>query len=264
MLKEPSNMVLSLDCPQCGAPLPLQAAQTLAACVYSNATVHIGPAAAPGRMQAPPVAVRAVEVRPEVIDEVKRMLLLGQHVLAAEYYSRQARVSTAVAEIAVRGIEQNMAYLPPLTAVGVAVLVGLEGVSSAALVGGVALMNNAQYLLGIGLVLVGLLLTLGSTLVLMKGLPGFILAQRGKPATAQILKRWVIRTNQVKGVPVELTRLLLEVRPAERGAAPYQAEANCFVTEPSKPKFTVGSLIQVKYSPSDRGRLVVTGAGPAP
>jgi hypothetical protein len=218
----------------------------------------------PGRSEPAPVATRAVEVRPEVIDEVKKMLLLGQHLPAVEYYSREARVSNAVAEIAVKGIEQTMAYLPPLTALGVLVLVVLEGLSTAAILGGAALMTNAQYLLGIGLVLVGILLTLGSTLVLMRGLPGFILAQRGKPATAQILKRWVIRTNELKGRPVELTRLLLEVRPAEPGLAPYQAEANCFVTEPSKPKFTVGSWIQVKYSPGDKRKLVVTGAGPAP
>jgi hypothetical protein len=253
--------VQSLDCPQCGAPLPLQAAQTLAACVYCNATVHIGPSAAPGQPGTAPVATRAVEVRPEVIDEVKKMLLLGQHLPAVEYYSREARISSAVAEIAVKGIEQNMAYFPPLTAAGVVTLVVLEGLSSAAIVGGAVVMSNAQYWLGIGLVLVGIFLTLGSTLVLMRGLPGFILAQRGNPATARILKRWVIRTDVVKGVPVELTRLLLEVRPAERGQAPYQAEANCFVTEPSQPKFTVGASIQVKYSPGDKRRLVVTGAG---
>jgi hypothetical protein len=254
-------MVQSLDCPQCGAPLPLQAAQTLAACVYCNSTVHIGPAPTPGGTAPPPVAVRAVEVRPEVIDEVKKMLLLGQHMPAVAYYSREARISTEVAEIAVKGIEQNMAYFPPLTGIGVLMLVVLEGLSSAAIVGGAVLLNNAQYLLGVGLVLVGIFLTLGSTLVLLRGLPGFLLTQRGRPATAQILKAWVIRKDVMKGVPVELTRLLLEVRPAERGLAPYQAEANCFVTEPSKPKFTVGSFIQVKYSPGDKRRLVVTGTG---
>jgi hypothetical protein len=207
------------------------------------------------------VATRAAEVRPEVIDEVKNRLLLGKHQEAVEYYSGEARVSTAAAETAVRGIEQNMAYLPPLTGAGVAVLAGLEVLSTGGMVGGALLMMNDQLVAGLALVLVGVLLTLGGTLVLMRGLPGFILAQRGKPATAEILKRWVIRTDPVKGKPVELTRLLLEVRPAEPGQAPFQAEANCFVTEPSKPKFSVGSFIQVKYSPEDKRKLVVTGTG---
>ena len=53
--------------------------------------------------------------------------------------------------------------------------------------------------------------------------------------------------------------MLLEVRPA--GGAPYTMEANCFVTAPSKPKFHVGRMIQVKYDPSEPRRVVVMAAG---
>jgi hypothetical protein len=225
--------------------------------VYCNSTLRITPAAeAPGRPAAP-VAVQAVEVPPAVIDEVKRMLLLGQHMPAVEYYSREARIPAAVAEIAVKGIEQSMAYYPPLTLRGVITLVTFEVISTGAILGAIWLLNDQQWLLGVGLLLFGLFTALGNTLVLVRGLRGFIIVQRGQPATARILKLWLIRTDKLKGMPVELTRLLLEVRPD--GRRPYQAEANCFITAPSKPKFQVGSLIRVKYNPDDPSRMVVTG-----
>ena len=50
----------SLDCPQCGAPLALKPGQTLAACVYCNATVRITPASAEAGATAAQ-AIRAVE-----------------------------------------------------------------------------------------------------------------------------------------------------------------------------------------------------------
>src|SRR5689334_13584605 len=105
----------SLDCPNCGAPLPRQSTQTLAACLYCNSTIRITPGAAP-------VATRAVEVPPEVIDEVKRMLLVSQHAQAVTYYAKEAQVEAAAAEQAVQGIERNMAYYPPLSMFGVALI----------------------------------------------------------------------------------------------------------------------------------------------
>jgi hypothetical protein len=94
-----------------------------------------------------------------------------------------------------------------------------------------------------------------------RGLRGFMTAERGQPAPAEIKKLWIISAHQAK-VPYELTRLLLEVRPAGRVA--YQTEANVFVTEPSKPKFQVGRMIRVKYDPNAPRQVVVTGAEGSP
>jgi hypothetical protein len=152
-----------------------------------------------------------------------------------------------------------MAYYPPLTVAGVATLVGIETLSTAAILGGAVLLYREQWVFGLALVLLGGFLTLGITLVLMRGLRGFLLERRGLPATARVVKAWLIRTDQVRKMPVDLTRLLLEVQP--EGRAPYQAEANCFIRQPSRPKFSVGSLIQVRYDPNDKQRVVVTGTG---
>jgi hypothetical protein len=245
----------SLDCPNCGAPLPVTTAQTLAACVYCNSTIRIMPAGAGGT---PATAVRAAEIGPEVIDEVKRLLLTSQHFPAVEYYAKQAGVDQAVAEKAVKAIEATIAYYPPLTVRGLIMLVALDVVFTAGLVGSGWLIYRGQYLAGIGLLLVCAFLMLGNVLVLSRGLRGFLTAQRGQPAAAEIRKVWIISQHKAR-VPYELMRLLLEVRPA--GRAPYTTEANCFVTAPSKPKFHVGRLIQVKYDMNEPRRVVVVGAG---
>jgi hypothetical protein len=241
----------SLECPNCGAPVPRVPAQTLAACVYCNSTLRIDPAAGGG-------VQRANEVLPEVIDEVKRKLLLAQHYPAVQYYAQQAQVSEAAAETAVKAIERNMAYYPPLAPAGLVLLVALEFVNAALLLGGGWLAWQGRWLPGVLLILLGAFLALGNTLVIMRGLPGLRLERRGVAARAEIRKRWVISQQRIRGEPAELTRLLVAVRPP--GQPPYTAEANCFVSEKSRPKFEPGRIIQVKYDPADRRRLVVTGA----
>lgn len=244
--------VQSLACPNCGAPLPIQPAQTLAACVYCNSTVRILPAEA----AAAPVAVRAVEVGPEVIDEVKRLLLLSQHQPAVEYYARAAGVDPAAAETAVKAIEKNMAYYPPLTLRGVALLFALDAVFLAGLLAGGWLLLQQQWIWGMVLILVCAFLALGNVLVLARGLRGFMISRRGEPAAAEIRQLWIISRHEAR-VPYELTRLLLEVQPA--GRAPYLAEANGFILETSKPKFQVGRRVQVRFDPKDPRRVVLMG-----
>ncbi len=247
-------MVESLHCPNCGAPLPHQSLQTLAACMYCNSTIRIALGAAP---EARPRVTRAAEVPPDTIDEVKRLLLLRQHAPAVSYYAQAAQVDPAAAELAVKGIERTMAYFPPLSAGGVALLAAFEVVGSVGLLGGVLLLQRGALLAG-GLVLAAsALFSFANLWVLGRGLPGFLLSRSGHPAPAQVLKTWLIRTDQVQGQPVALTRLLLEVRP--EGGAPYRAEANIYVREASQAKFAPGAQVRVKYDPHAPARVVVEG-----
>jgi hypothetical protein len=242
--------VESLHCPNCGAPLPRQPAQTLAACLYCNSTIRITPGAAP-------VATHAVEVPPEAVDEVKRLLLLGQHAPAVAYYASAAQVSAQAAELAVQGIERTMAYYPPLNHWGVAMWAGLVLVGLGALLWGGLLIQRGAVAVGVLVMIVSALFTAANVLVLGRGLPGYLLSLRGRAAKALVLKTWLIRTARVSGQPVELTRLLLEVHP--EGGRPYQAEANIYVRAVSKPKFTPGASIRVKYDPQAPDRIVVEG-----
>lgn len=242
--------VESLHCPNCGAPLPLQPMQTLAACMYCNSTIRITPGAAP-------VATRAAEVPPEAIDEVKRLLLLRQHAPAVSYYAQAAQVDAAAAELAVKGIERTMAYFPPLSSAGIVLLAAFDLIGLAGLLGGVLLVQRGSVFVGALVLAVSALFTAANLWVLGRGLPGFMLSLNGRPAAAQVLKTWLIRTDTVRGQPVALTRLLLEVRPD--GAAPYQAEANIYVREVSQAKFAPGAQVQVKYDPHAPARVVVEG-----
>lgn len=243
----------SLHCPNCGAPLPVRPGQTLAACVYCNSTVRLTPGAAP-------TATRAVEVPPEVIDEVKRMLLTGQRLQAAEYYAKAAQVPSDAAQVAVDAIERNMAYYPPLRGWGVALLAALDLIGMAGLLMGMGLLVQSNWVLGGLLAAVAALFMAGNTLVLARGLPGFLLGLNGRPATARVLKTWLIRTDHVQGKPVELQRLLLEVQPPG-GGRPYQTEANILVREARKPSFAVGKTIEIKFDPQTPHRVVVMGPG---
>ena len=63
-----------------------------------------------------------------------------------------------------------------------------------------------------------------------------------------------------QGQPVELTRMLLEVRPD--GGQPYQAEANIYVRVSRKPSFAAGQVIEVKVDKQSPQRVMVVGPGP--
>lgn len=246
--------VVSLHCPNCGGPLPVKPEQTLAACVYCNSTIRIVPAAAAER-----VVTQVVEVAPEVIDEVKRLLVLGQRMPAAEYYARAAGISQAEAETAVQAIEKRMAHFPPLSGAGIVMLVTFDLIGLAGVLAGAALVNRGQWPVGVVLFLAGAFFMLGNSLVFLRGLRGYLLVKRGRPASAEILKVWLIRTTKAGQQPVDLSRLMLRVCPP--GEPAYNAEANVFISGKSRPKFQVGSMIRVKYDPLDRARVVVTGAG---
>jgi hypothetical protein len=183
---------------------------------------------------------------------------MSKHYDAVEYYAKAAGVDRTAAETAVKGIEKTIAYYPPLTMKGLILLAALDVVYLSGLLAGGWLIYRDQYVIGIVVLLVFLFLTAGNVFVMSRGLPGFQTAQRGQPAPAEIRKLWIISAHKAK-VPYELTRLLLEVRPA--GQTPYQTEANVFVTAPSKPKFQVGRIIRVNYDPNEPRRVVVTGAG---
>jgi hypothetical protein len=228
--------------------------QTLAACMYCNSTIRITPGAAP-------VAVRAMEVPPEVIDAVKAKLLLGQEAAAIEDYAKAAQVDSAAATTAVKAIARTMAYYPPLRGYGVVIFIVLDVFGLVGILGGSQLLQRGNWLVGMLVVVICALFTAANTLLLARGLPGYVLGLRGTPAQARVLKTWQIRTAQVRGEPVELTRLLLEVRPA--GGRPYQAEANIYVREVSRQKFAPGAVINVKFDPTAPKQVVVVGPAKA-
>ena len=247
-------MVQSLHCSNCGAPLRVSPNQTLAACLYCNSTLRVAPQ---GTTQ--PVVSRMEAVPPEVVDEVKRLLVLGNQPAAVTYYAKETGLSEDEAGAAVAAIKRTVGYAPPLTWVGVAMLVGFTALGGAAVGLGVMQLAAGRGVVGVVAIVLGGLWTLVNWVALGRGIQGFWLVQRGVPAEATIPKRWTIKT--IKGPteprPVELVRFLLEVRPKGRG--PYQAEANGMVRERSYERTQPGCELRLRYDPQDPTKVVLLG-----
>ncbi len=242
----------TLQCPNCTAPLHLQNKQTLVACLYCNSTVHIT-----YKDMAQPAAATRPDVSPEVVDEVKRLLVLGLRTKAIEYYARKAQVSEGDAAAAVATLHASLGYAPPLSNLGLLMLMGLLLLSLAGVLAGMILLLTGQTLLGGGVTLAAILFAGLNTLAFGRGLPGYLLLQRGQPAQAVIKKIWPIRTFAVRGQQAQLQRFLLEIHLPQQPV--YQAEANGIVSAQSQPKFLPESRLSVKVDPTNRQNIVIIG-----
>jgi hypothetical protein len=247
-------MVESLHCANCGAPLNLRTGQTLAACGYCNSTLRVAPGGT-----AQPAVNRMAEVPPEVVDEVKRLLVLGNQPKAVEYYAKQTGLTEAEATPAVEALRRTVGYAPPLNWLGIGLLILYTLIGGAAAVFGITQFGAGRGLLGAVLIFIGLSWILINWLALGRGLRAFWLTHRGTPAEAVILKRWTIKTLKAprEPQPVELVRFLLEVRPA--GRAPYETEANGMVRHQSVSRTQPGCRMKLQYDPNDPTKVVLIG-----
>ena len=83
----------ALTCPNCGAPLDLKPGDEITFCLYCNSTVHIGKHEVTGAQVA-----THTEISPELISEVKQLVLSGKKEEAIEKYQKAANVGKPEAE----------------------------------------------------------------------------------------------------------------------------------------------------------------------
>ena len=243
----------TLSCPNCTAPLHPQEKQTLVACLYCNSTIRLSYAG-----QSQPAAATMPNISPDVVDEVKRLLILGLRTKAVTYYANAVEVSEADAAAAVATIHKSIAYAPPLSRFGLFVLIVAIFMSLAGLWAGARMLLSwrqpgTEPLIALVLIVFGLF----NVFIFGRGLPGYLLEWRGQPAQATIAKSWPIRTFMVRGRNAYLRRFLLEIHLPQQ--PPYQTEANGVVSEESLPKFQIGSQVNVKVDPANRQRVVIIG-----
>ena len=243
----------SLTCPNCTAPLHLQDKQTLVACLYCNSTIRVSQ-----WEQARPAAATLPNISPDVVDEVKRLLILGLRTKAVTYYANAVEISEADAAAAVATIHKSIAYAPPLSRFGLYMLIVAIFISLASLLAGARMLLSwrqpgTEPLIALFLIVFGLF----NVFIFGRGLPGYLLEWRGQPAQATIVKSWPIRTFIVRGRNAYLRRFLLEIHLPHQ--PPYQTEANGVVAETSLRKFQIGSPVNVKVDPANRQRVVIIG-----
>jgi hypothetical protein len=250
-------MVETLDCPNCGAPLPAQAGQAAVwVCLYCDSLVRM---AAEAGQAAPAVAG---QVAPEVMAEVKQLLLSGRRAEAAERYQQLAGADAEAAEQAVaalvREVSAHTIRRQQLSLFGVVVV----GLSLAALLAAVA--AAATGALGAGWALLLALLPAAVLLVFGPGLAislRYLLAPR---ARATVQKQTYIGQIQTRYGLIHAYRLLLEVSPrplrsaarAGRNGEPFRAEIMVPVREKSLRYLKTGTPLQVKYLPGDPASVV--------
>lgn len=245
----------SMNCPKCGAPLSLLTNQKLVICVYCNSSLRIS-------LEDPLHAIvsQLPEISPEVIDEVKRLLVGGYSIKAVEYYRQQSGLEYSDTSSAVSALKKVIGYQPPLNTIGILILIAWLLLGIAGVVGGIVLLVNQQFLTAIILIMVAVFLALVNWLSLNSSLKAYLLSHRGIPAEATILKCWQVKLIPVKGEesPTALLRLLLEIHPSEQPI--YQTEANCLVSTLAASKFQVGSIIRVKFDVRNPKKIVIVAA----
>ena len=119
----------SLNCPQCGAPISIQPGQNLAVCVYCDSSLRIQ-----SETPANVAATRIPEISAGVIDELKKLLVMGKNVEAVNYYAQKTGFTDYEAGLAVETIKKSIGYKPPLNTSGLLRLLALLLLSAEALI----------------------------------------------------------------------------------------------------------------------------------
>ena len=253
-LKEDCLTVEKLNCPNCGAPLPaLRSGQTVSLCVYCSTALRIMPAA-----DTQLAVMRAPEMTPDIITEVKDLLIAGVSTnRPVALICQRAGLSPAEARSVIRVLRKSIPYRPPLNQVGLLLLSVLIAISVGGVVFGAKLLLAGSWVDGGSIFLMALIFAGLNWSSMGESLMTTLLIQFGNPARATVLKSWEIKSVTASNDAGKLVRLLLDVHP-ETGEA-FQAETNCMVSLPALRKFQPGSNLNVRTHPRFGKRVIVFG-----
>lgn len=237
----PPRLTLS-RCPNCGAPLDVQAGRTVAICIFCNVSLRVERAAT-AEMSA---ALTAASVAPEDIERVKQLLLDGQRDAAIAHYARVAQVSTAEAHTAVENVYLS-AYWEltkhvPINAFGfllyfVLVSIGAGPAAFAA--------TRAGESPGLWVVVaLGALFALVQVRSFLRHLRSTLVANFGATGRGRVVKCAVVRAVPERGASIVV--VVFEVTP-DGGGAPFVDQETLFVGEQSRAKLAVGNTVRVRF-----------------
>jgi hypothetical protein len=237
-------MILSLNCPNCAAPLQVREGQTVALCVYCGSSL---------KLEADGVKPQPIEQRaltPDVLHQIHQLLLDGRCAEAVTLYQQQARVSAAEAQEAIGNLATQLArrtmLRQPINNLGLVMLAALKLIGLGTLIWG--LTNNSWLiaLLGAGWIIWNWLVFVPAAVVRWR-------YETGQAAPARVQKMVRLGEMTVRGQPVTAARLWLEVRPL--GQPAYQVERNVILRRASAEQLSAGSTVEVRCQP-DRGEAI--------
>jgi hypothetical protein len=235
----------SLNCPNCGAPLPAHVGQALAVCLYCNSAVRLQPEQ--------PTAQVAATVDQAEMAEVKQLLLDGKPEQALERYQQASGLALDESRLAFdelsRRLSLGVVRGQQLTRAGILWVIAYA--LSAAL--SLGLWAARLIPLWLGLLMMGY-----SAMMLLFYFPALratLAFRQGKSAQARVVKLAPVGVTKFGRTRVHIFKLLVEVTPQDDGAA-YPAEMLLPVREQNLPRAKPDTILRVKYLPHDPQTII--------
>lgn len=229
----------SLNCPNCAAPLQLNAGQSRTFCIYCGSAIYV--AADTG----------APEVKTELPDdaqaELRQLFLEGRRAEAIQLYKQRTGASDTEAQETLKNLSQSLTrkalFEQPISNLGILQFVVIDLICLGILAW--SAVNNIWWLAAIAAALFTF-----ETFTFRKAIYVRFLEELGKPAPAAIRK--VVRLGELKlrsePEPIQVVRLWLEVRPENEPI--FQAEKTVAMRRQSFEQLQPGIVIAVKYNSS--------------
>jgi uncharacterized Zn finger protein (UPF0148 family) len=238
-----------LNCPNCGAPLHVNAGQNLTLCLYCDTTTSIT-YSEEGKAS----LAQQGTLNSEDAQQIKALLLDGKREQAVEAYQHATQVSAAEAQKAIDALARDAAFKvifsQRLNLVGVLMLCGYMALL------GLSVWARLNDIISINISRIAVILILFLAAPLVRGLGITLRYIAARSAVATVLKYAQIG----KAGNAYAYRLLVNVQPQE-GAA-FQTEMNVAVGEKRVSKLQNGLRLNVKYLPNQPDSVLYEGALP--
>lgn len=237
----------ALNCPNCAAPLQVEANQALTICLYCNSSIRL---TYPGPNQAQPAADSTLPA--DTIEQIKQLLLAGRQPEALLLYREKTGATEDQAVQTIRNLgNQISAHIvtgQQLSNTGILLITFALLALSVGLV--TAVTRTLPFILAAVLIAVGLFFVL----ILGRSFLTSLRYLRAQTAPAAVLRLAPIGQVQTSSGPVHTFRLLLEVRPPQ--GLPFQAQMNMPVRHHNLAHLHENTILQVKYLPNNPNSVV--------
>ncbi len=239
----------SLNCPNCGAPLDIKTGNEITFCSYCNSSIRISRHEETGEHSAAHTLIS-----PELINEIRQLILSGKKTEAVEMYRRAMNISQQEAEKVIEsyvgGITDRIVLNRPLSAKGILFffLFLLILVSSGyILFSGIAKAKPFQVICW--MIMFFSLITLVS---IWRSITATIKYFPRKWTKATILKYVLISEKK----NLSFFKVLLDVK--EPGGETFRAETNIMIKTDNITKLQEGKIIDVKYLEGQKKNILAS------
>lgn len=236
--------VTSVECPRCGAPLPLANGATALICLYCNASVRVEHAASDDP-RPPTLSIHAV--KPDVVQRVKQLVLDGKRADAVALYAQEVKLDRNAAERTVdellTPLTLAMVRRAPFSAFGFFnTLLTVAALAVSFVWSALRVADGAGYV--VLAATTALLLAAFLWRIVIPKLISHGVRAWGTEGRAAILNRAILKPGIRKGFTA--IRVVMRVEPV-RGGASFVDDESLLVRDESLAKLVPGCVIRVRF-----------------